>query len=56
MVHPRFIFASDNMIVPLKSNKTMTGLFCIFLLSIALVGLVNGFLSALNSAETVNRH
>ena len=34
----------------------MTGLFCVFLLSIALVGLVNGFLSALNSAETVNRH
>lgn len=34
----------------------MAGLFCIFLISIALVGLVNGFLSALNSAETVNRH
>jgi len=34
----------------------MAGLFCIFLISIALVGLVNGYLSALNSAETVNRH
>ena len=56
MVHPRSIFASDNVIVQLKTNKVMTGLFCIFMISIALFGLVNGYISALDSAETVNRH
>ena len=51
MVHPRSIFAADNMIVELKSIKVMAGLFLIFLISIALGELVSDYLKALNREE-----
>ena len=51
MGHPRFYFAADNMIVELKFLIVMAGLFIMFVMTVALSGLVNDYLQSVSDSD-----
>ena len=51
MGHPRLYFAADNMIVELKFLNVMAGLFIMFVMTVALSGLVNDYLQSVSDSE-----
>ena len=51
MGHPRLYFAADNTIVELKFLIVMAGLFIMFVMTVALSGLVNDYLQSVSDSE-----
>ena len=51
MGHPRLYFAADNIIVELKFLIVMAGLFIMFVMTVALSGLVNDYLQSVSDSE-----
>ena len=51
MGHPRLYFAADNIIVELKFLNVMAGLFIMFVMTVALSGLVNDYLQSVSDSE-----
>ncbi len=51
MGHPRFYFAADNIIVELKFLIVMAGLFIMFVMTVALSGLVNDYLQSVSDSD-----
>ena len=51
MGHPRLYFAADNMIVELKFLNVMAGLFIMFVMTVALSGLVNDYLQSVSDSD-----
>ena len=51
MVHSRSIFAAVNNNVELKKYKIMAGLFLMFVMTIALGSLANGYVEVLNHVD-----
>lgn len=48
---PLFIFAADNMIVELKNLNVMAGLFIMFVMAVALIGLVSDYLQSVSDSD-----
>ena len=49
--HPRLYFAADNIIVELKFLIVMAGLFIMFVMTVALSGLVNDYLQSVSDSD-----